>query len=110
MAKNTTLTILPGTVIDLKLANFIIDGTLNAKGTETNWIVLQAQKRLTYSWPPRLYFNSSSTPWDENTGTGLVSLEFIGDYSIVSNIECTNSILVAIVDLLYWGKAIFSFV
>jgi hypothetical protein len=40
----------------------------------------------------------------------LVSLEFIGDYSIVSNIECTNSILVAIVDLLYWGKAIFSFV
>ncbi len=72
VAKNITLTIMPGTVIDLKLANFIIDGTLNAKGNDTNWIILPAQKRLTYSWPPRIYFNSSSTSWDENTGTGSI--------------------------------------
>lgn len=97
VAKNITLTILPGTVIDLKLANFIIDGTLNAKGNDTNWIILPAQKRLTYSWPPRIYFNSSSTSWDENTGTGSIidhaqlsvpNYQYetiIGDYPKISN-------------------------
>ena len=71
VAKNVTLTIMPGTVIDLKSANLIIDGTLIAKGDNSNWITIQAQKRTT-SWPPRIFFNSSSTPWDENTETGSI--------------------------------------
>jgi hypothetical protein len=63
---------MPGTVIDLQLANLVIDGTLIAKGNDADWIIIQAQKRTTFSWPPRIYFNSSSTPWDENTGTGSI--------------------------------------
>jgi hypothetical protein len=61
VAKNVTLTIIPGTVIDLKLASLIIDGTLILKGDNSNWITIQAQKR-TSAWPPRIFFNSSSTP------------------------------------------------
>lgn len=72
VTKGVTLTITPGTVIDLKLANLIIDGTLIAKGNDANWIIIQGQRRTTFSWPPRIYFNSSSTPWNETTATGSI--------------------------------------
>jgi hypothetical protein len=72
VAQGVTLTIKSGTVVDLQFLSFIIDGTLNARGDETNKIILQAQKRQTWSWPPRIYFNTSSTPWDETTGTGCI--------------------------------------
>ncbi len=72
VSRGTTLTIMPGTIIDLKLANLVIDGTLIAQGNDADWIIIQAQKRTTFSWPPRIYFNSSSTPWDEKTGTGSI--------------------------------------
>ena len=97
VSKGVTLTIMPGTIIDLKLANLIIDGTLIAKGDDANWIIIQAQKRTTFSWPPRIYFNSSSTQWDENTGTGSIidhaqisipNYQYetiIGDYPKISN-------------------------
>jgi hypothetical protein len=72
VAKDVTLTITPGTVVDLKLASFIIEGTLCAKGNETHRIMFEAEKRLTFSWPPRIFFNNSSTPWDESTGAGCI--------------------------------------
>ncbi len=72
ISRGTTLTIIPGTIIDLKLANLIIDGTLIAKGDDANWISIQGQRRTTFSWPPRIYFNSSSTPWNEPTATGSI--------------------------------------
>jgi hypothetical protein len=39
VAKGVTLTIAPGTTVNLNLANFIINGTLNAKGTDNAWIM-----------------------------------------------------------------------
>lgn len=72
VAHGVTLTITPGTVVDLKLASFLIEGTLHAEGTENQTITFQAQKRLSYSWPPRIYFNTTSTPWEEATGTGCI--------------------------------------
>jgi Predicted solute binding protein len=97
VAKGATLTILPSTVVNLNLANFVINGTLNAKGTDDSWIVFQGQKRLTYVWPPRIYFNSGSQPWDEATGIGSIidhaqisvpNYQYetiIGDYPKISN-------------------------
>ena len=72
VAKGVTLTIMPGTSIDMRLANFIIDGNLVAKGDDANWIIIQGQRRTTFSWPPRIYFNSSSAPWNETSGTGSI--------------------------------------
>jgi hypothetical protein len=72
VAEGATLTITPGTSIDLKLCNLIIDGTLYARGNETNRIMFDGTKRLTFSWPPRIYFSPTSTPWNENSGTGCI--------------------------------------
>jgi hypothetical protein len=72
VAQNSTLTIAPGTVVNLGVSAFIINGTLNARGNSDNMIVFEAQNRTTRSWPPRIFFNDSSTPWNENTGTGCI--------------------------------------
>ncbi|HUK85207.1 MAG TPA: hypothetical protein VLU95_05040, partial [Candidatus Acidoferrum sp.] len=72
VAQNSTLTITPGTVVNIGLSAFIINGTLNARGNSDNRIVFEAQNRTARSWPPRIFFNDSSTPWNENTGTGCI--------------------------------------
>ncbi|MGD6852263.1 MAG: hypothetical protein ACQCN6_09420 [Candidatus Bathyarchaeia archaeon] len=102
VASGVTLTITPGTLVDLKLASFIIEGTLRAIGDDANRIVIQAEQRLTRSWPPRIYFAPSSTPWDEATGTGCIidhaeihisNFQYetvMGDYPKISNNICYN--------------------
>ncbi len=52
VAGGVTLTVLPGTVVDLKLTSFIIEGTLRAIGDDASRIVIQAEQRLTRSWRP----------------------------------------------------------
>lgn len=66
-----TLTILPGTVVDLDLSCLLIDGTLYAIGTEENRISFEGEKPIG-AWPPRIYFNDSSRDWNEATGTGCI--------------------------------------
>jgi hypothetical protein len=70
--EGVTLTILPGTVVNLDLSCLLIDGTLNAIGSLDNRIKFEAQKLTTHSWPPRIYFNDSSPGWDESTSIGCV--------------------------------------
>jgi hypothetical protein len=49
VAFGSTLTIMAGTVIDLRLCSFIISGTLCAKGDASNRIIFKGQQRLSYS-------------------------------------------------------------
>lgn len=72
VASNATLTIMPGAVIHLGLQHLGVDGTLRARGDAANRIIIDGQKQLSYSWPPRIYFNTTSTPWNERDGTGSI--------------------------------------
>ena len=72
IAPGVTLTINPGVTVDFYNSSLIVEGTLNARGTETNRIKLQSSEKIAGAWPPRIYFNVSSTRWDETAGSGCI--------------------------------------
>ncbi|MCW4048081.1 MAG: DUF1565 domain-containing protein [Candidatus Bathyarchaeota archaeon] len=72
VAPGATLTINPGVTVDFNNSSLIVEGTLNARGTETTRIKLQSSAKIAGAWPPRIYFNASSTRWDETTGSGCI--------------------------------------
>ena len=72
IAPGVTLIINPGTVVDFKHSSLIVDGTLKARGSENSRIKLQSSENIIGAWPPRIYFNVSSTRWDETTGSGCI--------------------------------------
>jgi archaellum component FlaF (FlaF/FlaG flagellin family) len=72
IADRVTLTIETGTVVDFNDYNMQVDGTLIAKGSSTNHIYFTHGLSLT--------FTQSSSPWNEQTGSG----------SILENVEFAN--------------------
>jgi parallel beta-helix repeat protein len=72
IAPGVTLTIDPGVTIDFNRWSLIVEGTLNARGTETSKIKFQSSEKPVGAWPPRIYFTESSTWWDVTTGTGCI--------------------------------------
>lgn len=64
-----TLTIEPGVTVDFASWYLQVNGVLNARGTSDNKITLTSS---TYSINQRIVFSSSSTGWNEQTGTGSI--------------------------------------
>lgn len=73
VAKNVTLTITPGSIVNLTTWSLIIAGTLCARGNQTNPIVFYGALPPR-AWPPRIFFNDSM-PWNESSGIGCI-IEF----------------------------------
>jgi hypothetical protein len=73
VAKNTTLTIEPGVIVNFDIWSLIVEGTLVAKGNESNRIILQSEEEPLPDHPPsRVYFKESSTAWNELAQTGCI--------------------------------------
>ncbi len=64
-----TLTLEPGTTVDLASYSLIIGGTLNAEGTIDNRIVFQTSY---YYYSVRVQFSSTSTIWNPTASTGCI--------------------------------------
>jgi hypothetical protein len=64
-----TLTIEPGTTVDLASYSLMIGGTLNAAGTMDNKIIFQTSYSF---YSVRVQFLSTSTSWSPSSGTGCI--------------------------------------
>jgi parallel beta-helix repeat protein len=72
IAPRVTLLIEPGVTIDFNSWSLIVEGTLYARGNENSRIKFQSSEKIVGAWPPRIYFNDTSTWWNVNTGTGCI--------------------------------------
>jgi parallel beta-helix repeat protein len=72
IAPGVTLLIEPGVTIDFNSWSLIVEGTLYARGNENSRLKFQSSEKIVGAWPPRIYFNDTSTWWNVNTGTGCI--------------------------------------
>ena len=70
--RGVTLTIESGVAVDFTCYSLIVEGTLNARGTESSRIKLESSEKIVGAWPPRIFFTVNSTWWDETTGSGCI--------------------------------------
>ena len=64
-----TLSIEPGTTVDLSSYSLMIGGTLNAVGTSDNKIIFQTSYTF---YSIRVQFSSTSTSWSSSSSTGCI--------------------------------------
>jgi parallel beta-helix repeat protein len=72
---NVTLSIEPAVTVDLNVWSMIVDGTLCARGNQTSRIMFQGHNTPLNAWPPRIYFPSNCSRWNETANTGCI-IEF----------------------------------
>ncbi len=83
-----TLTIEPGTVVDLYTYSIYVYGTLNCQGTSDNKIVLYSSASYTSS---SVYFQSSPN-WNETTNSGCIIDNAVLSSTRVSVTNCSPKI------------------
>ncbi len=76
-----TLTIEPGTTVDLSSYSLMIGGTLNAVGTGDNKIIFQTSYTF---YSIRVQFSSTSTSWSSSSSTGCIVDNAIFNSVIIS--------------------------
>ena len=79
VASDVRLTILPGAIVNLNDNTLYIDGSLAAKGNAFQMILFNA------SSVGNMYFSASSTPWDEQAGSGCIMDNCVSTCYIVIN-------------------------
>lgn len=84
-----TLTIEPGTTVDLALNYLTVGGTLSAVGTSDNKIVFQTSYTYTTI---RVQFVSTSTSWNPTTGSGCIVDNAIFNSVSISVSSCSPKI------------------
>lgn len=87
VSNGATLTIQPGTTVNLGSSTLQIDGTLVAKG---NWV-----QKISFN-QGKILFTANSTPWNEQTGLGSIMDNCISSSYIIlreSSPKLTNSVL-----------------
>jgi parallel beta-helix repeat protein len=104
VAQGVTLTIESGVSVNIGTYSFIVNGTLKAIGDS------QDQLSLSSRYPGGLYFMSSSTSWNEQTGSGCIIENARIDGDIIlrnasikinactlssGNLDCTGSSTIA---------------
>jgi hypothetical protein len=83
------LTIEPGVTVDFYAYTLQVMGTLNARGTSDNNIILFSS----YSGnPTSIYLTYSSTNWNESTGTGSIIENSILSSTYISIVNCSPKI------------------
>ncbi|PVX26949.1 MAG: hypothetical protein CW716_04815 [Candidatus Bathyarchaeum sp.] len=80
--QGVTLTVEAGATVNLNGYELRVNGTLRAKGTSTNYIVLD---------DGTITFTEFSNPWDEQTGTGSII-----QFAILNDVQIGNSVPVSI--------------
>jgi len=77
VAEGVTLTVEPEVAVDFTLWLMRVEGTLCARGSESNRTAFYWSEQPLNPYEPRIRFTDSSTPWNEITKTGCV-LEYVG--------------------------------
>ncbi len=72
VGNGVTLTIEPGASVDLGNYYLEINGTLRAKGTSSENIVISATTKMGTYYNQKMLFSDPSTDWNEQSGTGSI--------------------------------------
>lgn len=77
VSEGATLTVEPGVAVDFTLWLMRVEGTLCARGSESNRIAFYWSEEPLDKYEPRIRFIDSSTPWNGIAKTGCI-LEYVG--------------------------------
>ncbi len=80
IAEDVTLTIEPGVTVNLANYHFLVDGTLYARGTDSDNIIFDGDVILYDN--ERIRFTGSSESWDEQNGNGCII-----DHAVINSLS-----------------------